>query len=203
MISAAMAMFALGQAMASPLLNIQDANDFQDPGFAKVAWSDSPNFNKRPNDAVVDTVIIHSTVSPTLKGTVKWFGMPSAQVSAHFTIGKDGSIAQMVSTFDRAWHAGASTDHRGKSNLNNFTIGIELVNLNDGKDPYPKEQVRSLRYLLKSLARRHPIKFLMSHEFIAEPQGRKSDPKAFPWDDLKDLGFQMLYGFKPKAPGTP
>ena len=79
---------------------------WHNPGYNKILWIQSPNCGVRPPNTVVDTVVVHSTVNPTLENTTDWFQNPQAQVSSHFTIGKDGSIIQNVSTFNRAWHAG-------------------------------------------------------------------------------------------------
>lgn len=167
---------------------------WKDPGTMKIAWIQSPNFGPRPADSVVDTVVIHSTVIPTLEKTTQAFQRVSSQVSAHFTIGKDGSIVQNVSTFDRAWHAGVSKDHFGRQNVNHFSVGIELVNLNDGKDTYPQVQIDALHAILVVLKRRFPVKQLTSHEYIAKPYGRKNDPTIFPWEKLKDLKLPMYFG---------
>jgi N-acetyl-anhydromuramyl-L-alanine amidase AmpD len=157
-------------------------------------WIQSPNFGHRPVGSVVDTIVVHSTVIPTLQATTEAFQRESSQVSAHFTIGKDGSIVQNVSTFDRAWHAGVSKDPAGRENLNHYSIGIELVNLNDGKDPYPEAQIRALCGIIGSMRRRFPIKQILSHEYIAIPPGRKNDPKGFPWDRLKYFGLPIYTG---------
>ncbi|MHB8637848.1 MAG: N-acetylmuramoyl-L-alanine amidase [Fimbriimonadaceae bacterium] len=174
-----------------------------DPGFRKFVWIGSPNFGPRPEgpETVVDTVVIHDTAIPTLEETALAFFREASQVSAHFTIGKDGSIVQSVSTFDRAWHAGVSRDWRGRDNVNNFSIGVELVNLDDGRDPYPDAQIDALKSLIRSLTRLHPIQYLTSHEYIALPHGRKIDPNGFPWSRLADLGMQMNYEGVP--PGVP
>lgn len=165
-----------------------------DPGFAKLIWVQSPNYNRRPDNAVVDTIVLHSTVIPTLEATTRAFFSKESQVSSHFTIGKDGSIVQNVSTFARAWHAGVSKDKFGRENLNNFSIGIELVNLNDGQDTYPEPQIQALRDLVLALKRRFPeIRTITSHEYVAQPHGRKSDPKGFPWRELEGLGFELVY----------
>ena len=76
--------------------------------------------------------------------------------------------------------------------MNHMSIGIELVNLNDGKDPYPKAQTDALCMLIRSLKRRFPLKYITSHEFIARPKGRKSDPLNFPWDTLRDTEIPMV-----------
>jgi N-acetylmuramoyl-L-alanine amidase len=164
-----------------------------DPGFGNVIWVRSPNYNRRPDGVSPDTIVLHSTVTPTLEATTRWFYSPESKVSAHFTIGKDGSIVQHVSTFLRAWHAGVSKDTTGRENLNDFSIGIEMVNLNDGKDPYPPEQVEAVRYLILVLKRRFPtIETITSHAIVAQPPGRKSDPKGFPWEALGGLGFNLV-----------
>jgi N-acetylmuramoyl-L-alanine amidase len=165
-----------------------------DPGYMKLVWIQSPNFGARPAGVEIDTVVIHSTVIPTLQKTTEAFQRTASQVSAHYSIGKDGSIVQNVSTWDRAWHAGVSKDVDLRDNVNHYSVGIELVNLNDGKDPYPQAQLDALHAIITVLKRRHPIKQLTSHEFIAKPFGRKNDPMNFPWDSLKDLGLPMHYG---------
>lgn len=165
-----------------------------EPGYLKLVWIQSPNFGPRPVDAVVDCIVVHSTVIPTLEKTTEAFQRTTSQVSSHFTISKDGSIVQNVDTFARAWHAGVSRDAFGKANVNDSSIGIELVNLNDGKDPYPKAQITALCGIIAEMKRRFPIKQIVSHEFIALPAGRKSDPKAFPWDQLAYLGIPIFHG---------
>ncbi len=192
-------MFALGISLSMLISQQGDGklsmpNPWRDPGYMKLVWIQSPNFDSRPEGYVVDTVVIHSTVIPTLEKTTEAFQRPASKVSAHYSIGKDGSIVQNVSTFDRAWQAGVSTDHFGRSNVNHFSVGIELVNLNDSKDPYPQAQIDALHAILVVLKRRFPIKQLTSHEYIAKPYGRKSDPTIFPWEKLKDLGLPMYFG---------
>ena len=175
---------------------------WHDPGYLKLWWIQSPNFGKRPADAVVDTIVVHSTVIETLETTTRAFQRTQPNpVSSHFTIGRDGSIVQNVSTFDRAWHAGVSVDPDGHKGVNDFSVGIELVNLNDGKDPYPEAQLMALCGIIAEMKRRFPIKQLVSHEFIAVPKGRKNDPKNFPWERLKYLNLPMNYGPNPKTEG--
>jgi N-acetylmuramoyl-L-alanine amidase len=169
-------------------------NPWHDPGYLKIWWIQSPNFNFRPKDGPIDTIVVHSTVIPTLELTTQAFQRTASQVSAHFTIGRDGSIIQNVSTFDRAWQAGVGKDAEGRTNPNNYSIGIELVNLNDGKQDYPEAQLMALCGIIAEMKRRFPIKQITSHEFIAQPPGRKNDPKGFPWQRLKYLGIPMYIG---------
>ncbi|MES1227636.1 MAG: N-acetylmuramoyl-L-alanine amidase [Armatimonadota bacterium] len=172
---------------------------FNDPGFNKIVWVDSPNFGHRAKDTDIDTIVLHHTAGPTLGGTVNWFKDTKSQVSAHFVVGKDGSIVQMVNQFERAWHAGASKDAWGRGDVNSRSIGIEIVNVGDGKDPYTEPQLRALDNLVTVIFHWHHIKQITSHEYVAEPQGRKNDPINFPWERMTHFGVPLFYGLKPKT----
>ena len=52
---------------------------------------------------------------------------PKYKVSCHYLISRNGRIIQMVKEKNIAWHAGKSKWKQFK-NLNNYSIGIELVN---------------------------------------------------------------------------
>lgn len=176
----------------------QAQEPFVDPGFCNLVWVQSPNFDERPDGTVVDTIVLHHTAQPSLKSTVDWFSTPDSRVSAHFTIGKDGSIVQHVSTFCRAWHAGESRDVEGRTHVNDFSIGIEIANAGDGIDKFTEQQVEVVGYLIGAMKHRFPaLKYITSHEYVAVPAGRKVDPKDFPWDRLQYLGLKMVYGRQP------
>jgi N-acetylmuramoyl-L-alanine amidase len=139
----------------------------------------SSNFDERPAGITIDTVVIHATVLNTLTEVIEHFSNPEGHVSCHYTIDRDGIIVSHVPENARAWHAGLSRMKDGRTRVNDFSIGIELVNLNDGKDPFPQQQIEALRELLRAIAARHPIKYVIPHSECAEPPGRKTDPKGF------------------------
>ena len=60
-------------------------------------------------------VIVH-IMAGTLSGTDSWFHNSQAQASAHFGVGRDGTIYQWVAINDTAWHA---------ANANTSAVGIE------------------------------------------------------------------------------
>lgn len=72
-------------------------------------------------------LVIHYTAGTSASGAVNWFKNPQSQASAHFVIDRDGTVTQMVPTNRRAWHAGVS-QWGELSDLNSFSVGIELVN---------------------------------------------------------------------------
>src|SRR5262249_56973566 len=92
-------------------------------------------------------------------------------------VGKDGIIVQGVPESERAWHAGKS-EFKGRKDVNDFSIGIELVNLGDDKDPYTDRQYRSLGRLVAYLQDKYgiPKDRITGHKDIAIPKGRKKDP---------------------------
>lgn len=156
------------------------------PAKPAICWVGSPNFNNRRRPDDITAIVIHSTANSTLDGVITWFNNPSAQVSAHYTIGKDGQIVQHVQDIHRAWHAGRST-WKNRENCNDYALGIEMVNLNDGQDPYPEAQHRANVALCAYLVDKYNISVddIMGHLDIAIPPGRKSDPRAYDLDRLR------------------
>lgn len=150
------------------------------PTFKKVS---SPNFAKA-KDRKITCVIIHATATGGLQSPLEWLCLPSSKVSAHYLIDKDGTIYQLVDEKNIAYHAGESF-WQGKAHVNQFSIGIELVNPNDGYYPYPEEQLQALIELLVAICRdfRIAAKDVVGHCDIA--LGRKTDPAGFPWEDVR------------------
>ena len=149
----------------------------------------SPNWGVRSLGDRVDTVVVHSTVINTLEGTERAFLDDKVRrVSAHYVVDRDGTTVQMVDERRTAWHAGVS-ELEGRTGVNDFSIGIELVNLNDGKDPYPEAQYQAVVRIVQDLRNRWdvPDSRIVSHAFIARPEGRKSDPVGFDFAKLIEM----------------
>ena len=77
---------------------------------------------------------------------------PQSKVSSHYLINRKGKIIQMVKEKKIAWHAGKSRWKKFK-NLNNYSIGIELVNKGHqfGYQNFSRRQIFSLIKLCKKL----------------------------------------------------
>ncbi|KFK97794.1 MULTISPECIES: N-acetylmuramoyl-L-alanine amidase [unclassified Serratia (in: enterobacteria)] len=123
-------------------------------------------------------------------------------VSAHYLLPEHPSLRcgkpvafQLVPEEMRAWHAGASS-WRGRTNLNDTSLGIEIVNpgfrhtlLGKQWQPYSREQIELLIHLSGDIVQRYAIKptDVVGHSDIA-PQ-RKQDPgPLFPWQQLAQAG---------------
>ena len=157
----------------------------------------SPNFGERPAGIAVDLVLIHSISLPPGEyggGAIEqlftnrldfdahpyYQQIRGLQVSAHFVVRRDGEVLQFVSCDARAWHAGPSS-WQGRSDCNDFSIGIELEGLEG--EPFEAVQYATLSGLIGALRQRYPITAVVGHEHVAP--GRKFDPGAgFDWPRL-------------------
>lgn len=169
-------------------------------------------FSATDHDSRVKHLVFHYTYedqSPSLNA------LTSGGVSAHYLIpgpGQQGPsgplVMQLVDESRRAWHAGSSA-WQGRRNINDTSIGIEIVN----RGPYPmnaatltqalmsgdaqgipwheydETQIEALIALSQDIIARHQIEpwQVLGHSDIAPT--RKIDPgPAFPWKRLYDAG---------------
>jgi N-acetyl-anhydromuramyl-L-alanine amidase AmpD len=108
-------------------------------------------------------------------------------VSAHYLIGADGHVYQLVADQLRAWHAGPGR-WGTITDVNSASIGIELDN--DGATPFAQAQIDSLLRLLTDLTGRLqiPRTQIIGHQDLAPT--RRDDPgPLFPWAQLAAAGF--------------
>lgn len=73
-------------------------------------------------------IVIHYTAGASYEGSLNWLKNPKSQASAHFIVDRDGDFEQLVGVDNRAWHAGESS-FLGRTNTNNFMLGIEIANV--------------------------------------------------------------------------
>lgn len=73
-------------------------------------------------------LVMHFTGGSSTKSSIEWLCNPKAKASAHFVVGRDGSITQLIDCNRVAWHAGVSR-WEGLVGMNNYAIGIELDNV--------------------------------------------------------------------------
>ncbi|MBC7475436.1 MAG: N-acetylmuramoyl-L-alanine amidase [Candidatus Sericytochromatia bacterium] len=137
----------------------------------------SPNQNERPDGASISAIILHHTASAAdAKATGNFFADPKAQVSSHYIVDRSGYLVQPVVDSARAWHAGKSI-FNGVSNVNDFSIGIEICNVGDSVEPYPDAQYNAVINLVSYLVKTYniPVANITRHRDIAIPPGRKTD----------------------------
>jgi N-acetyl-anhydromuramyl-L-alanine amidase AmpD len=152
----------------------------------------------------VRMVVMHATAArgPGDYNYLRRGGSDDRPVSIHYYIDKAGNISQMVDDKDIAWQAGASTwkvdGNFISPSCNPISIGIELENLNTGRDPYPAAQYAAALELVRYLVSKYtiPRNQLVRHLDIAPK--RKTDPAGFPWERF----VSEVYGAGP-APTPP
>ena len=156
----------------------------------------SPNYSKKTRlKKDIKFVIIHYTGMQSEIESFKRLMDPQYKVSSHYLINRKGEIIQMVKEKNIAWHAGKSRWKKFK-NLNNYSIGIELVNKGHqfGYQNFSRRQISSLIKLCKKLKKKYLIKKenFLGHSDIAPL--RKTDPgEKFPWKKLSKFNIGKWY----------
>ncbi|WP_286297401.1 1,6-anhydro-N-acetylmuramyl-L-alanine amidase AmpD [Polynucleobacter sp. TUM22923] len=179
-------------------LNAIDASGW----LGSALWRVSPNQDARPEGTNPDLMVIHHISLPPggfVKGRCTQFVVDFFQnkldsaldpyfeeiadqtVSSHFLIARSGEIFQLVSTHNRAWHAGLSS-FLGREKCNDFSIGVELEG--DGNHPFEEIQYLSLATLSGQLQSMYPNLAFAGHSDIAP--NRKTDPGiSFDWEKFR------------------
>ena len=162
----------------------------------------SPNHSPRRNHRIA-MLVIHATAG-SARGALAWLTSPLSRVSAHYLITKSGHIYQLVPEERAAWHAGRAS-WQGETAINELSIGIELENANNRRDPYPPEQIDALLALAAEKVEKYHIapQMVVRHCDVAVPKGRKSDPAGFPWAEFVSRLFPGAPGPPPERPPYP
>ncbi len=157
-----------------------------------------------PRTQAIDMVVIHSTGGPTcdaVTGKPIWVKAGTLaenmrnieadpKLGIHYMIDRDGTLRASVPEDEVANHV---FHYSGQS------IGIELINNGDGRDPFPEAQLASLVKLLRDIKQRHGITRAgikrhsdLDHARLScdRTQRRKVDPgAAFPYESILDRVF--------------
>lgn len=131
----------------------------------------------------IDTIVLHS--SHGVNGdpydvddvVALW---KSYSVAPHYMIARDGTVYQLVADKNIAYHAGDSKMPDGRSGVNNFSIGVEI--LNTKTDEYTSAQYQATKDLISYLKKKYGKVEVVGHDTIAP--GRKSDPWNFNWGKI-------------------
>lgn len=133
----------------------------------------------------IDTVVLHSSYDPegkdpySVSAVMKiWEGYG---VAPHYMIDRKGSIYRLVDDANIAFHAGVSKMPDGRTDVNTFSIGIEILNTKE--DKMTDAQYTAINNLLAYLKDKYTIKNVVGHTDIAP--GRKDDPWNFDWKRLR------------------
>lgn len=164
------------------------------------------NYSSRKENTEINTVILHYTAL-SFKDSYRIL-TESGKVSSHFLIDEEGVIHQLVPLDKKAWHAGISS-WRGKSDINQNSIGIEIVNpgmelkfLQKGiqvinQCDFTDKQYFALSDLIQKIKSSFPKitdSNIIGHSDITAKMMRKVDPGiTFDWRFLNKLGHGLYY----------
>jgi ABC-type dipeptide/oligopeptide/nickel transport system ATPase component len=157
------------------------------------------NIKSDKREQKIDLIVIHATGGPdcnpkwsyrsgTLASIISHFRQFKDRISIHYIVGRDGEIVKMVDENEIAYHT------RG---FNDRSIGIELINKGNAKDPYSDKQIKSLIALLRQILDRHQLNldaikghYELDHGYIVcngKKIKAKQDPGAnFPWEKVRN-----------------
>jgi V8-like Glu-specific endopeptidase len=187
----------------------------EDPDYSGAVRFAPAKFFGKKDSRTIRRVVIHITDGgPKVEGVIAWFQNPKdkdgkdVKVSAHYVVGQDGTIVQMVKENDVAWHAGSA---------NGDSIGIEHCANTRGLMPSEAEYCASAA-LVSSLCDKYGIdkKRILRGEWadgVTGIQGhRDADPKtghqgcpdkAWDWDHYMDLVSKGVCEEAGSSGGTP
>jgi N-acetyl-anhydromuramyl-L-alanine amidase AmpD len=120
-----------------------------------------------PRDpAIIKMIVIHTIGGPTCEnGKVVYTTAPQSAVywrddfarrtdaSIHYVVDREGKIAQQRDENRTAGHVSSEVDPA----INQRSIGIELTNNGDGKDPFPDAQLAAVEELVDDIAVRYAL----------------------------------------------
>jgi N-acetyl-anhydromuramyl-L-alanine amidase AmpD len=163
-----------------------------EPKFTGLVIEQGPgSLGSEPRKETVTSLILHHTAGSLPSSLDILQGRdPKHKVGVHYLVTDEPKprVIRMVPENLAAYHAGKSA--WGKlTNLNQNSIGIEIINYDGNVYPYSDAQAEIIFSLCAEIIRRHDIKpwNVLAHSDIAV--GRKVDPGSkFPWAKLASLG---------------
>jgi hypothetical protein len=136
----------------------------------------------RPEDYPIDMVIVHVTQG-SFDGAVNAFQDPGHQAAAHYIVGQDGRITQMIRELDVAYHA-------GNREYNERSVGIEHEGFVDRPQDFTDAMYAASAKLTAGVCARYEIpvnrKHIIGH--VEVPGTDHTDPGPhWDWDRYMTL----------------
>ncbi|TCR18721.1 N-acetylmuramoyl-L-alanine amidase [Streptomyces sp. BK205] len=160
---------------------VEGAVDFR--GARWVAASDA-NWRRadRPDDYGIDMVVVHVTQG-SFASAVKVFQDPGHGAAAHYIVGKDGRITQMIRELDVAYHA-------GNRSYNERSVGIEHEGFVDRPEDFTDAMCAASARLTAGVCARYGIPVDREHIIghVEVPGTDHTDPgRHWDWDRYMKL----------------
>lgn len=107
------------------------------------------NFKRGRDGQTISFIILHTVVG-SLQSAIATFQNPNRIASAHYIVGLDGRVVQMVSEADTAYHCGNWT-------INTQSIGIENTDNGDYNGPRTPQLYEASANLVADICNRYGI----------------------------------------------
>jgi len=173
------------------------------PGASRFAPAHRSNYRAVTAPREISQIVIHITDGGSrITGTIGWFQNPDQRnarnqpihVSAHYVVGRDGEVVQMVRNNDVAWHANSANSH---------SIGIEHVANTRGLVP-TEDEYRGSAALVAWLCNQYGLPMDRTHVLghaEADPHTTHTDcPNAvWDWDHYMDCVREAAAAAAPAA----
>ncbi|WP_416979566.1 N-acetylmuramoyl-L-alanine amidase [Streptomyces sp. T028] len=155
---------------------VEGAVDF---GGARWVAASEANFRwaDRPDDYGVDMVVVHVTQGD-LASAVEAFEDPGHRAAAHYIVGQDGSVTQMIRELDVAYHAGNRA-------YNERSVGIEHEGFVDRPEDFTDAMYEASARLTAGICERYGIPVDREHIIghVEVPGTDHTDPgEHWDWD---------------------
>ncbi|MFD6529294.1 N-acetylmuramoyl-L-alanine amidase [Streptomyces sp. NPDC060184] len=154
--------------------------------YAGARWTAASEANwrraDRPDDYRIDRVVVHVTQG-SLASAVRVFQDPAHRAAAHYVVGKDGSVTQMIRELDVAFHAGNRA-------YNERSVGIEHEGFVDRPQDFTAAMYAASARLTASVCGRYGIPVDREHVVghVEVPGTDHTDPGPYwDWDRYMEL----------------
>ncbi|HEY1016982.1 MAG TPA: peptidoglycan recognition family protein, partial [Herpetosiphonaceae bacterium] len=166
--------------------------------YRKLALPVGNGYDARPNGLGPESVVLHTTNGhhgSSFAAEARYLAT-AAGVGAHYLVGKQGQIVELLPPGWRAWHAGNAL----WTWRNSVSIGIEC-HFTPG-EAWPLAGTAALTWLVRRLQATYqiPAARIATHRTVALPAGRKQDPSF--WTDAQ-FGAWLAALSLPVVPALP
>src|SRR5437762_6582821 len=177
------------------------------PDYPSASWipASSSNFTvaNRPTDYPIDMIVIHD-IEGSAGSAIQAFQDPNRAASAHYVIGYDGAITQMVLEKDIAWHA-------GNWDYNTRAIGIEHAGFAYTPGLYTSAEYNQSAYLIATICSKYGVPMDRTHAIghyqVPDPDNpglyggtdHHTDPGPY-WDWNGYMSLAQHYALTLKSP---
>jgi N-acetyl-anhydromuramyl-L-alanine amidase AmpD len=143
----------------------------------------------------IRAIVIHGTAGSSSSGAVSV--MHEGKASFHWLIPDENEDAHghhawaCVPEVRAAWHVRNSASHpdvwNGERKINHYSLGIEVVNAQDMRDPFSDWQVRMTAQIVRYCWLKYPnLKHVVAHARL-DPTRREDPTELFPWGRFRSL----------------